>query len=458
MCLFRLEHSHISDPLIWKETDANRILIRKVVAKKTFTRAAVDAILRKAWNLSEGFDVIEINGNAFMFNFVKEEEFNRVLRGRPWSINEFLLNLMERSKYKTCEEFDFSHGPVWIQMHNVPMEALCLANAVTIGNHVGKVMMAEDPIYNGKFVRGFMRARVLIDLRKPLSHGFWMDRPEGKKAWITIRYEKLQNFCYYCGRIGHDNRLCKSEQLMSMFDSTLPRFGAWLTTNVCRNREVITEIIQEDWVEARYVQKKKEEALQRSRDDEALKENKSPELQESDLFVIRLNNHLQDSVGVNLAKVAEGRGAAKGSMDAPAKVNMCVKAKRARDECRERKEVCEGMEEMQNTKSMLGADYDSSQAGERARHLQEMQASQEVNSMAMIVYNGEILGEVVNRIGQLGLKRCVDEEWECPKPKRSRKGMVEPAFKHEISNYAESLRKTKSRAKRNAKRRCIQEE
>ncbi|KAI9110579.1 hypothetical protein K1719_018445 [Acacia pycnantha] len=123
----------------------------------------MESIPRKAWNLSEGFDVIEINGNAFIFNFVDEEEYNRIIRGRPWSVNGFLLNLMERSKYKTYEEFDFSQGPVWIQMLNVPMEALCLENTVTIGGYVGKVMMAEDPIHNGKYVRGFMRARVPLD-------------------------------------------------------------------------------------------------------------------------------------------------------------------------------------------------------------------------------------------------------------------------------------------------------
>ncbi|KAI9106828.1 hypothetical protein K1719_022356 [Acacia pycnantha] len=89
---------------------------------------------------AEGFDVIEINGNAFMFKFTDKEEFNRVLRGRPWSINGFLLNLMERSTYKTCEEFDFSRCPVWIRMHNVPMEAWCLENAITIGGYVGEVV------------------------------------------------------------------------------------------------------------------------------------------------------------------------------------------------------------------------------------------------------------------------------------------------------------------------------
>ncbi|KAK4271133.1 hypothetical protein QN277_019870 [Acacia crassicarpa] len=242
-----MEENKISDPLVWREAEAKWILIGKVLAKKTFTKAAMESILKKAWNLPDGFDVIEINSNAFIFKFVEEEEYTRVLHGRPWSINGFLLNLMEKSKFKTCEEFDFSRGPMWIQMHNVPMEAMCLENAVMIGGYVGEVMLAENPIYNGKYVRSCLRARVLLDLKKPLAYGFWMDQPDGGKTWIPIRYEKLQNYCYNCGKLGHDNCSCKSEQLMSTFDPAMPRYGPWLTTNTSRNREDIIEIIQSDW-------------------------------------------------------------------------------------------------------------------------------------------------------------------------------------------------------------------
>ncbi|KAI9081399.1 hypothetical protein K1719_036662 [Acacia pycnantha] len=207
-----MEEIQISSPLIWKESDAEKILIGKVLANKVYTRSTIKTILRKAWNLPEGFDVVEINGNAFMFKFAKEEEYSKILRGRPWTINGCLLNLMERSKYKSCEEFDFSRCPVWIQIHNVPLEALCLENAITIGGYVGEVMLAEDPFYNGRYLRKFLRARIVLDLRKPLSYGFWLPRPDSRKIWLSVRYEKLQSFCYNCGKLGHDNRNCNSER------------------------------------------------------------------------------------------------------------------------------------------------------------------------------------------------------------------------------------------------------
>ncbi|KAI9084512.1 hypothetical protein K1719_033500 [Acacia pycnantha] len=286
-----MEEIQISTPLVWREAESERILIGKVLSNKTYTRATIEAILKKAWNLPEGFDVIEINGNAFMFKFTDKEEFNRVLRGRPWSINGFLLNFMERSTYKTCEEFDFSRCPVWIQMHNVPMEAWCLENAITIGGYVGEVVLAEDPCYNGRYLRGFLRARVLLNLKKPIACGFWMPRPDGKEVWISIQYEKLQCFCYNCGRIGHDNRSCQSEKMMSIVNPEKPRFGAWLTTNACRCWDEVMVVVRSDWSESEHARKKKEEAIKR-KNEEVSGNQEVPNADDDELFVIRIDKPL----------------------------------------------------------------------------------------------------------------------------------------------------------------------
>ncbi|KAI9082151.1 hypothetical protein K1719_035891 [Acacia pycnantha] len=235
-----MEEIQISSPLVWKEIDAEKILIGKVISKRSYTRLAMEAILQKAWNMQDGFNVVEINGNSFMFKFASEEEFNRIL---------------------CC--------PTWVQIHNVPMEAMCLENAITIGGQVGEVMLVEDPHYNGRFLRSFLCARVVLDLKKPLVYGFWLPRPDGKKVWLSVRYEKLQCFCYNCGKIGHDNRSCGSERLMSVVNPNEPCFGTWITTTACCNWEEVLVVVKSDWLKAKFVRRRKEEALRRRQNEDS---------------------------------------------------------------------------------------------------------------------------------------------------------------------------------------------
>lgn len=60
--------------------------------------------------------------------------------------------------------------------------------------------------------RGFLRVRVNVNTRNHLATGCWLPRHNNKETWIEFRYERLQDFCYRCGRIGHVNTECSFGQ------------------------------------------------------------------------------------------------------------------------------------------------------------------------------------------------------------------------------------------------------
>uniref|UniRef100_A0A2N9ETC0 CCHC-type domain-containing protein n=1 Tax=Fagus sylvatica TaxID=28930 RepID=A0A2N9ETC0_FAGSY len=78
----------------------------------------------------------------------------------------------------------------------------------------------------------FVRVRVEVDVNCPLSTGFPLDRDEDNlpTLWIPFKYEKLGNFCYGCGKLGHEQRDCSDNevqiQLREGVDFGL--FGKWL--------------------------------------------------------------------------------------------------------------------------------------------------------------------------------------------------------------------------------------
>ncbi|KAI9123925.1 hypothetical protein K1719_005225 [Acacia pycnantha] len=446
-----MDEAQISDPLVWKVDDASRILIGKVISPKTFSRTAMETILQKAWNLQTGFDVIEIDGNAFLFKFEEEKEYSRILRGRPWSINGNLLNLMERMKYKSYAEFDFSRCPVWIQMHNVPLEAMCSMNAIRIGGHVGEVLLVEDPIQNGRYLRSFLRARILLDLRKPLANGFWLPKPDGGRIWISVRYEKLQCFCYNCGKIGHANKDCKSERMLYVDNKNESRYGPWITTNSCRNWDEILVVVRHDWEEASYVRRKQEEAMLRKREVAKQTASKVSMADEEELFFIKPGERRIDHGRENM----EGRNDTDDSrytkddvlQEVTNRVREGTSAKVLRPEsCME----LDLLNQYKNMKSEDTASDPGPSVGALPKNASVQAATplilQDDNSLAMVPFNGEILNDVINVMTSLGIKRNAEGEL-MPEVLKRRKICVweaEPLIPA-ISSYANDLRKIKKK-------------
>ena len=83
-------------------------------------------------------------------------------------------------------------------------------------------------MHEGKLLRSFLRLRVIIDITQPLTTSFQVSRREKGNVWVLVKYEKLQDYYYTCGVIGHDQRLCNKEKLLSIFNPKLPRYGLGL--------------------------------------------------------------------------------------------------------------------------------------------------------------------------------------------------------------------------------------
>ena len=48
-----------------------------------------------------------------------------------------------------------------------------------------------------------------MDVTQPLSRGRVVTLETGKKTWISFRYKRLLNLCYWCGSLDHDDKDCE---------------------------------------------------------------------------------------------------------------------------------------------------------------------------------------------------------------------------------------------------------
>ena len=61
-------------------------LIGKFLTCQPFNRKAAIIMLKRAWGLEEGVQMIEVGTILFQLKFQFEFEMNRVFKGGPWSL------------------------------------------------------------------------------------------------------------------------------------------------------------------------------------------------------------------------------------------------------------------------------------------------------------------------------------------------------------------------------------
>ncbi|KAL0392806.1 UNVERIFIED_CONTAM: hypothetical protein Sradi_2503400 [Sesamum radiatum] len=108
-----------------------------------------------------------------------------------------------------------------------------------IGNQLG-IFRDVDPHRGGQGWGSYLRIRVGIDVSKPLRRIMKLRTVLGEESLISFTYERLPNFCYWCGRMGHILKFCDS-QYEEGFNETQEQllFGPWLratTPTVLRSR------------------------------------------------------------------------------------------------------------------------------------------------------------------------------------------------------------------------------
>ncbi|XP_028069490.1 uncharacterized protein LOC114272020 [Camellia sinensis] len=196
------------------EDVAHRCLVGKVLAPKLLNKPAVSNILLGAWKIRAGVSITPWNDNVYFFQFEDVGDRQRILDESPWSVMGNLLVLQPLQLGRATIELEFRWSPFWVQVHGLPIDKMTQGHGEVIGNRIGYLVEVEAPLTGLLLHRNFLRLRVEVDVVKPLLEGFILHRRGntglvGDGIKVFYKYEKLTEFYYDCGRIGHDNASCK---------------------------------------------------------------------------------------------------------------------------------------------------------------------------------------------------------------------------------------------------------
>uniref|UniRef100_A0A2N9I833 Reverse transcriptase domain-containing protein n=1 Tax=Fagus sylvatica TaxID=28930 RepID=A0A2N9I833_FAGSY len=159
------------------------------------------------WRTDHGFTIRDMNENRLVFVFEDEADRERVMMGEPWAYDKYLIILQRIEEEEAIEDVVFRETSLWVQLHGLPIRKMNLEVANTLVSSLGRVEQISNGDTNADGGQA-MRIRVRLDVTKPLCRGRKARLEKGHETWIFFKYERLPNFCYWCGLLSNSDKDC----------------------------------------------------------------------------------------------------------------------------------------------------------------------------------------------------------------------------------------------------------
>jgi hypothetical protein len=163
--------------------------------------------MRNAWAAAQDVTFKTKGANLFLAQHHCLGDWNRVMEGGPRLFRGCAVVLAEYDGFSNVEDYKLDKIPIWARVQGIPdglMKKKELAERVAkkVGEPPFTVIVNEGRINPSKY----LRARVYLDMNKPLARVVTITLKERKM--YPVYYEKLPEFCFFCGKLGHDVTEC----------------------------------------------------------------------------------------------------------------------------------------------------------------------------------------------------------------------------------------------------------
>jgi hypothetical protein len=116
---------------------ATKCLVSRLGVPKRVNREAFKSLLTRIWRTGGEIFFKEINENLWLFEFDDEKDRNKVLEGRLWSYDRTALIIEAIEGKKPPSQMKLHHDPIWIQIHDMPLECMNRGVGRKIGESLG---------------------------------------------------------------------------------------------------------------------------------------------------------------------------------------------------------------------------------------------------------------------------------------------------------------------------------
>ena len=104
----------------------------------------------------------------------------------------------------------FNHAPFWVIIYDCPLGGRKGRRIRATTESIGTPIKIDESCTKG-WTKS-IRVKILLNLREPLIDEITLDKANGQEITLLVKYERLPNICYFCGRIGYAERDCKAKE------------------------------------------------------------------------------------------------------------------------------------------------------------------------------------------------------------------------------------------------------
>lgn len=177
-------------------------LVGKVLTDKTVNFNVVKNRMASVWRPCKGMNMKEVDPNLYVFQFFNLVDLKRAMDGGPWTYDNNLLLFHKLMPGEVARGVTLCYVDIWIRIYDLPARYMSVNIGKQLGYYIG-CFVEYDSSNNSTFWKNYMRVRVGIDVRVPLKRGKKI-ACQGKHGMrINFKYERLSNFCFVCGLLGH---------------------------------------------------------------------------------------------------------------------------------------------------------------------------------------------------------------------------------------------------------------
>ncbi|XP_065634098.1 uncharacterized protein LOC136069472 [Quercus suber] len=182
-------------------------IVSKFLTKRALNIDAIAKIFIPLWRSKNGFRVRHLGDHRVLFMFDNKLEADRVLQSESWSFDKHLVVMESYEANSSVDKLKLDRTSFWVQVHDLLIKFINVRAAEKICEVLGKAI----PTANLRELKGgnFIQVRVSMNVTSPLCRGRLVSIGKEKQVWVSFKYERLLNICYWCGSFDHDDKDCE---------------------------------------------------------------------------------------------------------------------------------------------------------------------------------------------------------------------------------------------------------